>query len=143
CDLLGLTIPTEQRPALQKIRAMSAKSLESFAAALATSPRTATIPDLSQAESEIIRKTLTELYRVRYYFNVDITEFVTDIVDALQDSFPAEEADAFKASLTKLLAIDSLNIEAKSFTLKAEYEHKFCAARILTDARPIYGDNPS
>jgi len=141
--LPGLTIPPEQLPALQKIRAMSAESLESFAAALSTSPRTAAIPDLSSDDSESIRKTLTELYKVRSYFDVELSKFVTDIVDALQGSFPTEQADTFKASLTRLLAIDSLNVEAKAFSLKGEYEHAFCTARILTDARPIYGVDPS
>lgn len=139
----GLTIPPEQLPALQKIRTMPAKSLEAFATALSASPKTAAIPDLSPDDSESIRKTLKELYNVRSYFDVELPEFVADIVDALQGSFPVEQADAFRDSLAKLLAINSLDVEAKAFSLKGEYEHTFCTGRILTDARPIYGIDPS
>lgn len=139
----GLTIPPEQLPALQKIRTMSAKSLDAFATALSTSPTTAAIPDLSPDDSESIRKTLKELYNVRSYFDVELPEFVADIVDAMQGSFPVEQANAFRDSLAKLLAINSLDVEAKAFSLKGEYEHTFCTGRILTDARPIYGIDPS
>jgi hypothetical protein len=53
------------------------------------------------------------------------------------------DRSCFKSRLIKLLTIDSFGIVSKALSLKAESDHIFCTGRILTDARPVYGADPS
>ena len=139
-----LKIPQEQLPALEKIRTIPEKSLLAFVAALENSPGfVPSIPDLSAEDAERVKNVVQELYSVRSYFDVDVATFVSDVSAALSEFLPADQASDFKARLTKLLTINSLHITAKALSLKSEYEHTFCTARVLTDARPIYGIDPS
>ena len=68
---------------------------------------------------------------------------MSDVCEALRE---LQELDARKEAtlrdrLTRLLDIEALNIAAKATLLHLEHEHRFCTARILTDARPVYGDD--
>jgi len=137
-----LKIPQEQLPALEKIRTIPEKSLLGFAAALKSSPDTVpSIPELSAEDAERIKTAVTELYSVRSYFDIEVPQFVSAVAEALQEILHVDHTDDFKARLTKLLTIDSMNLTVKALSLKNEYEHIFCTARILTDARPVYGED--
>jgi hypothetical protein len=100
---------------------------------------------MSFDEAEAVQEAVTELYRVREFFSMEVPEFVSGIAESLQEteSFPVAELPAFKERLTKLLTLDSVSIATKAASLKLEFERRFCSARILTDARPVYGVDPS
>lgn len=141
-----LSIPEEQQPALNRIRTMPEESLRAFASAMERSPNTVpSVQGLSPDEAEMIQEAVMELYRVREFFSMEPPAFVEDMAESLQEleGFPAAELPAFKERLTRLLTMDSVSIAAKAASLKLEYERRFCTARILTDARPIYGADPS
>jgi hypothetical protein len=57
--------------------------------------------------------------------------------------FRSAEVPAFEGRLIGLLTIAPLGIASKATILKTEYERRFCTARILTDARPVYINAPS
>jgi hypothetical protein len=144
--LAALAIPDEHKSALNKIRTMPEESLQPFVLGLERSPGTApSAKGLAPDEAEQIKQVITELYRVRTYFDMGVSEFASAIAEALQeaDSFPVAEVNRFKERLEKLLSIDSVSVAVKAQSLKQEYERRFCSARILTDARPVYGDDPS
>lgn len=100
---------------------------------------------LSSKETEAIREVVLELYRVREFFGMEAPEFASEIAQAVQEvqPFPADELPSFRDRLTRLLTIESVNIAVKAASLKLEYERRFCTARILTDARPVYAVDPS
>lgn len=52
-----------------------------------------------------------------------------------------ESFDRLNARLLKLLSVPSLELCAKATGLQGEYDQIFVAARILTDIRPIFGNN--
>ena len=141
-----LTIPKDHRPVLNQIRRFPEDSIQALVSALKRSPdEVPSIPGVSADEAEIIHEVVTELYRVREFFDMGVPEFASGIAAALQEveSFPIGEVAAFEERLTKILTLEAVAIETKAAVLSAEYERRFCGARILTDARPVYTDDPA
>ncbi len=68
----------------------------------------------------------------------------TDVTIAAREipNFKIPEGVDFTERLAALLALDSLNsIALKAKELQAESERTFCDARIITDVRPVFGEN--
>ena len=144
--MADLTIPKDHQPILSKIRALPEESLQVLVTAFGRSPEAVpAVPGLSTEDAEAIQEVVMELYRVREFLDMEVQEFVLDIAAALQEveAYPAIELPAFVERLSKLLSIESVTIASKAASLKVEYERRFCSARVLTDARPIYGVDPS
>ncbi len=144
--MADLTIPKDHQPILSKIRTLPEEALMAFVTAFGHSPEAVpSVRGLSTEDAEAIQEVVMELYRVREFLDIEIQEFVLDIAAALQEvePFPAVELRAFVERLSKLLSIESVTIASKAASLKVEYERRFCSARMLTDARPIYGVDPS
>ena len=140
------TIPESQRPSLDKLRTISESVLEELVSAWERSPSsTPSVQGLSSSDASDVNDAVMELYRVREYFDENVGEFSAGIAAALQEAldYPVSEVPAFEKRLAKLLAINPLSVASKAQILKTEYERKFCTARILTDARPVYIDAPS
>jgi hypothetical protein len=53
-----------------------------------------------------------------------------------------ESGERFRQRLKTLLGFPALMAASKAIFLQHEHEHTLCHARIFTDARPIYGDDP-
>jgi hypothetical protein len=144
--LAEYTIPEAQQPTLNLLRTISNAAFNELISALELSA--STFPDfegITEAEADSIREAVLELYRVRAFFEEEVVEFAEAIATSLQESskFPVEEIPSFKDRLTKLLTIARLGIAAKASSLKLEFERRYCDTRIVTDARPIYGDDPT
>jgi hypothetical protein len=144
--LASLRIPLADKAGLKLIRQLTEDQLVTFIAELERNPAAEPeVPGVHPKDVTQIVGTLERLYQVRGYGEVSIDEFVSDISEALRESdelSPSEE-QSFRGRLTRLLDIEALNIAAKATDLAQEYLHLFCTARILTDARPIFGTDPS
>lgn len=139
------TIPKAQRPALNKLRTISDATLQEFASQLEQRPFTVPeVQGLSSNEASELKDAVAELYRVREYFDTEVPEFAAGIADSLRVvcPFPEEELAAFRQRLVKIMTVPALGVASKSESLKVEYERRFCTARILTDARPVYVQAP-
>jgi hypothetical protein len=144
--LADLTIPKDHQPILSKIRTLPEEAVMAFVTALGNFPEAVpSVRGLSTEDAEAIQEVVMELYRVREFLDMGVQEFVLDIAAALQEvePYPAVELRTFVERLTMLLSIESVTIASKAASLKVEYERRFCSARVLTDARPIYGVDPS
>jgi hypothetical protein len=125
---------------------MSEEVLDKLVAELECSPASVpSIDGLSPEDAEQAFDAINSMYRVRLFSNVPFEEFVDDLCDSLREH---EELDAdaepmVRERLIKVLSIESLNVAAKALSLHLEHEHMFCTARIITDARPVYRDNPT
>jgi hypothetical protein len=108
-------------------------------------PDASVVKGLSNGDVSELREGALELYRVREYYHERIPEFAASIAIALQEDsgFPESELPAFGERLEKVLSITPLGTAAKAQSLGTEYERRFCTARILTDARPVYIGSPS
>lgn len=105
------------------------------------------VPSLSNISSDdaaAIKRVIEMMYNVRTYSDVGVEEFADDVCDALIEVGQLQLADVakFRERLARILSIDSLNVASKAVLLHNEHEHDFCSARILTDVRPVFGDDP-
>jgi hypothetical protein len=91
---------------------------------------------------------LTSLYRVRDRSNISPEKMADDLYDAIQKEggslVPQQNAAEFKSRLAQFLNLGSLNVVAtKAQELQSDVERAFCDARILTDLRPVFGNEIS
>lgn len=155
-----LIIPPEHQRGLQKLYALSEQSVsdlwevlrnaarEEESESLAISKLTK-ISELPQTDQADIVDTIVSLYKVRASADVSTEEFVADICDFLQSSeskefrLPQGKVGLISDRLKKFLSIDALDRAAKATILRYEHERTLCSLRILTDARPVFGNDAS
>lgn len=140
------TIPKSQRPSLNKLRTIPDSVFDELVSVWELSPLDGSVvKGLSASDVSELKEAALELHRVREYYDEKVPEFVAGIAIALQEAsaFPDSELPAFGKRLAKVLTIARLGIAAKAQSLSTEYERRFCTARILTDARPVYVEGPS
>ena len=103
------------------------------------------ITNLSPDDTKQAVDALSTMYTIRAFNEVPTQEFIDDVCNALREYEELTSTDEpnFRERLARLLDIESLNVAAKGAALQSEHEHVFCSARILTDARPVYGKNVS
>lgn len=124
-----------------KPRLSRAKFLEDLAGKIPTDPPAA----------RAIAEALLSMYLARASFEVRAERFVEGVLSAAQEAederlhFEAAEASKIKDRLVSLLTEQSLAITSKAFDVMTEHERTYTTgrARILTDLRPIYGDEPT
>jgi hypothetical protein len=109
------------------------------------SAHTLAVQNLSPDDAEQLVDAATSMSAVRAAVGVSLEQFISDICESLEDKgqLSRDKAPRFRERLTRILSIDVLNIKAKAIALSNEHEHLFCTARIFTDVRPVYGDDPS
>ncbi len=113
--------------------------------AIEKSPASPTVKSMSPDGVAKIMDTLKTMYTIRAIHEVPLDEFVSDICESLLEhgELNAEDAPRYRARLGKVLDIEALNVAAKAVSLQNENERNFCSARILTDARPVFGNDVS
>lgn len=124
----------------------SSLHIKPIASAVAARVKSIERPDVNKLVSAII-----SLYTVRTYSDVRTSstdEFVEEICGAMNRSgskrlaITDDNRKRVEERLKKILSLDAFNIASKAMTLRFEHQRVFCAARILTDARPVYGSSP-
>src|SRR5258708_22774066 len=120
---------------------MPAAALNALVLELERSPSSPSIANVSPDDIRQAVDALNTMYTIRAFNEVPTEEFIDDVCEALREygELKAAEEPRFHERLTRLLDIESLSIAAKGAALQSEHEHLFCSARVLTDARPVYG----
>lgn len=143
-----ISLPDE--PFEELVSVLSGLSPSIDVRALASEAATGTKMVSREDVSRIVR-TVFSLYVARSYSDdpqESVDEFVDDIWQGLRQSdreelqVSAEDKDRVERRLRRLLTFDTFNAASKAMNLLQEHERLFCDARILTDARPIYGSDP-
>jgi hypothetical protein len=154
----GLKIQPEEREGLAKLRGLSEQTANSLLSAIKLAAGKANvdsltdfelpeISNLSPTDADLIIRTVDSLYHVRAFAEIGLEEFVVDVCDSLESDeetsfFESESAlEEFRRRLTDFLGIAEVNRAAKSTVLRYEQERPVHDVRILTDARPIFGDD--
>jgi len=78
------------------------------------------------------------------YYSLDKDEFVEDISEGLRlkaDESPGFDHVTFGARIRVLLDVQRLIVSAKAFELLFESRRHVVGSRVLTDVRPIFGDD--
>jgi hypothetical protein len=139
-----LNIPDEDRIGLTLLRDMPEDLFASVLLELERSPdSTPSVAGIPDERARGLKESIDTMYTIRASADVKIDEFVNDVWDAFREpSSSSAEEQKLKERLTRVLTIDPLNVAAKAVLLHNESEHDFCEARILTDVRPVFGDDP-
>lgn len=155
-----LTIPDQYAPGLAQIASLPDSALQEILSALAVSPplldvKSATalisskVPTISNKHIRNFLVALLSLYSLRAVRQLDSEELAADISRAMKRSgrpelaLDSETEERFRKRLSLLLGFKTLMTASKAVFLKHEHEHTLCNARIFTDARPIYADDPA
>ena len=141
-----LTVPKDERKGLALLQELPDQVFANFLIAIEQSADTLRgVSGLSADTSRLLTETLNNLYIVRAYNDVPTDEFVSDVFESLVEhgELKLNDEPRFRERLTRLLDIESLNITAKGSVLQAEYAYTFCDARIMTDIRPVFGQDVS
>jgi len=102
-------------------------------------------PEITEEDYRKISEALTSMYVVQSGQDMssdEFTEGVANALEALPDPdlrLEPSERETFKEKLSVLLGAEMFAMLSKVGDLRAESEHVFCHARILTDVRPVFG----
>ena len=156
-----LRIPEEYAPGLAQIVSLPDEAIHELISALGESPPSldvkavasrvsANVAAISSKDLTRILVALLSLYSVRAVSETGADEFVDDICRAMKRSKRPELAlddpdidSRFRDRLKRLLEFSALKTASKAVFLQHEHEHTLCTARIFTDARPVYDQDPT
>jgi len=153
-----LTIPDEHQVGLVKLQALSepvlARLLSALIVAAEEKQTTYLLPeDLAPIEGlagdqlEQILDAISGTHRARAYAEAPLDEFVRDVTETmlaagnLNFATSKSAVNQFEERLKKFLQIGTLARSAKGDILMYQHERTVHTLRIITDARPISGDN--
>lgn len=101
--------------------------------------------DIQKHEIRNIIDALISMSLVVVDSEIDEEKFITRIIDDVEEILEAQLPNERKKQLVErilhLLSSASLRSAAKSVSVHSEYDRGFHSARILTDVRPVFGDN--
>ncbi|MFI5111484.1 MAG: hypothetical protein ACHP9S_01555 [Terriglobales bacterium] len=141
--MAGVPLSKEDRAGLVILARLDESVTQTLLAEIQRAPDAVpAIASLSAQEAEHVMDALTSAYQARAYFDVPLSEFVSDVCETLRnhDELNPNDEPRFRERLEKFLKVDALDVAAKASVLFGEHEHLLCTARILTDARPVYGE---
>ncbi len=103
------------------------------------------VKNVPPADLTRLIRSLASLYRLQSRQpNRSAQQLATEVALAAREipNFQAKEGVDLAARLAELLVLESLNTTAfKAKELQSESERTFCEARIITDIRPVFGEN--
>jgi hypothetical protein len=107
------------------------------------------LPGTSEQALSPVLNTIYALYSLKNQNNFSAGDLARHIKETAINSkdhnedFSGEKGSVLEQRLTVLLSYDnSLAVTAKALTVMREHQRVFCHARILTDIRPLFANNP-
>jgi hypothetical protein len=103
------------------------------------------IKDIPKNDAKDILSSILPLYNVMLELELSAEDFVEEIGMAASEAeidLAEPKLEHLKSRLGKLMGIKAPSITAKATSLLSEHQHVFESIRILTDIRPIFGDDP-
>jgi hypothetical protein len=155
---IAINIPSEALPDLQTIAELDDQTFNSLVSAIGETQPTLThgqfIKRLASKSAgfqtkdiAVVLKTAFVLYSLKGKRKISASDMAGGIVNSSlvsqSPTFPQSEKEKLRNRLAQLLTLDkSLGVTAKAFDVMTEHERIFCGARILSDIRPVFADNP-
>jgi hypothetical protein len=155
---MALEIPEEDSGSIATLKAFPPASLERFVAALKSAPLTTDpkemaahvarqVPSIPSEQLERVIDTLYTLYYIRDLSGVKHSRFINDLMAGIQNSphlqTPSKGLSKLRTALEKLLDIDTLNTISKAARLQRDGERLYCVAKVLSDVRPVFKNDPA
>ena len=152
-----LRIPKQYKNGLAKLISIEDKSIQELLRAIENISPAVYLKDITEdAAAQIstippdaVRDIITvvhSLYSLKSGADVPTSEFVEDLIEGMNQSefdelnIQGDNRERFKQHLIQLLSVDSFYIASKAHGLLFEFERNLLDSRILTDIRPIFGD---
>jgi len=153
-----LSIPRDHQLGLVRLQALAIPIASLFYGALASAAektQTAYLsPDdlgglegIPEDQLESMLDAISGIYHARADAEVPLDQFVKDVIDTMCSVSPAGFQSSeiaiqqFKERLTQFMGIPALARASKGDILMYQHERTVYDFRILTDARPIFGEN--
>jgi len=157
---MALQIPKDSVPGIIELTDLSEPSVDQLTVALNAAPKLSDsddmaaniaqgVPSVSMAQLSKILDTLYGLYHVREFSGVEPAEFLDDAMEAIVESPHIEprlkepQLALLRTRLDKLLKIETLLVIAKASRLQRDGERLYCESKILSDIRPVFGEDPA
>jgi len=156
---MELTIPKEQEKAIAKLATTPLERREAFITALARSTPAYLMHSLAEEVSRELHAPTNEIHEVlmtlagMYTFAVSKgmkpSEFASGIVTAAKRIEPKitpinNDWVSFASFLERVLSLErTLGVTAKAAEVKLEQERVYSDARVMTDLRPIFANDPA
>lgn len=152
-----LRIPPEHQAGLVKLALLPREVASELRTALSEATRReginisaedlAPVSGVPHADIAKIAEAVVGLNLARVYSDTDLDSFVTDVTDSMRSAAPSglpttkDSIAQFKKRIQAFLTIDEISQSAKTNLLRHEHERSVHSLRILTDIRPIFGNN--
>jgi hypothetical protein len=152
-----LSIPKEHQAGLAKLQALPDRSASKLLLALKSAAEKTQnaylspedlgeFEGVSSGELEQILDAVSGTYHARAHAEVSLSEFVKDVTETMRSGSQANLSSEnairhFEDRLTEFLSLPALARAAKGDILMYEHERNVHELRILTDARPIFGED--
>lgn len=155
---MQLEIPPEDRKAIATVKTLNPSVLEKFISALKTAKPVANPHEMAQQiagrlpavpQNTLLRvlEMLYTLYFIRDLSGVRPATFLDDLMDGVtrgsEPRLTNNDISKLRLMLERLLNIETLKTVAKASRLQRDGERLYCAAKILSDIRPVFKDDPS
>jgi hypothetical protein len=146
----SLRIPDDQLPDLIMLARLEEPKFRALADALAAAPLKLrshellpTATGLSKREVYAAVEVLSNLSVVRFMADVDLEEFVDDVMDAMeaQKADFGSDRERLEARLTEALSYPSVTAPAKARSILIDHANYLCRARIFSDIRPVFSSD--
>ncbi len=157
---MSLQIPKDSVPGIVELVNLSEPSVDQLTVALYAAPKLSDsddmaaniaqgVPSVSMVQLSKIIDTLYGLYHVREFSGVEPAEFLEDAMEAIVESPHIEprlnepQLALLRTRLEKLLKVETLLVIAKASRLQRDGERLYCESKILSDIRPVFGEDPT
>jgi hypothetical protein len=151
---MALPIPPPYLPRINKVRNLEASALGELIKALSSSTLTAnseamtaqiagSVPGIPIEDLTEIVDLVYALYHVREYSELNWGDFFREFMDGVKKQadppVTPEEVKSVAEKFKQLLRIENLEGITKAISLQREGERLYCGAKILSDIRPVFG----
>jgi hypothetical protein len=150
-----LTIPERYQKGILQLISLDNRSVSGISGALSETEGALSGLKLVSAVQPLVKKlsksdlaemlqALRALYDVRSNSEVPTSQFVEDVLTAVQEiqqeTWNGEELAAAREKLRSLLSIESIRLYSNAKSAQWDDERTFCKAKIITELRPVFSD---
>src|SRR5882724_6916138 len=153
---MALNIPSRYLPVMNKIVKLPDAAVDELIKALEDSSVTSKpdelaaliadrVPSIPKDDLTSILDGAYALYHVREFSEISRSKFLNELVDGIREQskpqIPESEKPRLLARFQRLLKIEKLETISKAIKLQRDVERIYCESRIISDIRPVCGDD--
>jgi hypothetical protein len=153
---MALRIPNRYIAALNDIRNLPESAIDELFRALETSSLTASsdelevqiadsVPSIPKEELHRIIDVTYSLYHVREFSEVSKSGFLNELIDGIREQAKPKILDkdvsGLRERFKRLLSLKPLESISKALSLQRDNERLFCGSKIVSDIRPVFGED--